>query len=231
LRSAKYTADYNEVKSVGGAKSKKRTAEQSKIAKFWYEPSPGVHIRLARDLVAKQNLDLWNSARLFTLLNLASADCLIAGYDAKYRYNFWRPVTAIRYGAKDGNPQTAADPNWSSYLETPGHPDYLSLHAVLGAAWAEILARFFGTDHYSFTIKSAKPYPGIKRSFTSFSQSAQEAADSRVYGGIHFRSSCEDGLVIGRRIGSHVYENFVRPADDSYSEDSPVVDFIVSTSY
>src|SRR6185312_9259796 len=122
LRGAEYAADYNEVKSVGGADSKTRTAEQSQIARFWYEPSPGVHIRLARELVAARKLDPWQSARLFALLNLAAADCLITGYGAKYRYNFWRPVTAITNGANDGNPQTAGDPKWNSYLETPNHP-------------------------------------------------------------------------------------------------------------
>src|SRR5262245_3689049 len=106
LSSPEYTADYKEVKRIGGAGSKARTAEQSQIARFWYEPSPGVHIRLARKLVESQKLNLWDSARLFALLHLACADSLIAGYDAKYRYNFWRPVTAIRNGADDGNPQT-----------------------------------------------------------------------------------------------------------------------------
>jgi len=215
LRSAEYAADYNEVKSLGGADSKTRAAEQSEIARFWYEPSPGVHIRLARDLAATRKLNLWDSARLFALLHLASADCLIAGYGAKYDYNFWRPVTAIRYGAYDGNPQTAADPTWNSYLETPSHPEYLSNHAVLCAAWAEILARFFGTDQFNFTMTSAKPYPGITRSFKGFWQSAQESADSRVYAGVHFRSSCRDGLVVGRKIGAQVFEKFLRPAVDS----------------
>ena len=230
LRSAEYAADYNEVKSLGGADSKTRTAEQSEIARFWYEPSPGVHIRLARDLAVTRKLNLWDSARLFALLHLASADCLIAGYGAKYRYNFWRPVTAIRNGAKDGNPQTAADPAWNSYLETPSHPDYLSLHAVLGAAWAEILARFFGTDQIGFTITSAKPYPGITRSFKSFSQSAQEAADSRIYGGIHFRSSCRDGLVIGRKIGANVFKKFLRPADELHLEDARIDDVVAEAA-
>jgi hypothetical protein len=215
LHSAEYVADYNEVKGLGGADSKTRTAEQSQIARFWYEPSPGVHIRLARDLAVTRKLNLWDSARLFALLHLASADCLIAGYGAKYRYNFWRPVTAIRYGAYDGNPQTAADPTWNSYLETPSHPEYLSNHAVLCAAWAEILARFFGTDQFNFTMTSARPYPGITRSFKSFWQSAQEAADSRVYAGVHFRSSCRDGLVIGRKIGAQVFDKFLQPASDA----------------
>jgi hypothetical protein len=169
---------------------------------------------LTRELVVTRKLDPWQSARLFALLHLACADCLITGYRAKYRYNFWRPVTAIRNGANDGNPQTAADPKWNSYLETPSHPEYPSLHAVLCAAWAEILARFFGTDQVSFTITSAKPYPGIKRSFTSFSQAAQEASDSRVYAGVHFRGSCKEGAVMGRKIGAHTFENFLRPAGD-----------------
>jgi hypothetical protein len=228
LSGAEYAADYNEVKSLGVADSKSRTAEQSEIARFWYEPSPGVHIRLARDLAVTRKLNLWDSARLFALLHLASADCLITGYGAKFRYNFWRPVTAIRNGANDGNPQTAADPTWNSYLETPSHPDYLSLHALLGAAWAEILARFFGTDQFSFTMTSVKPYPGIRRSFKSFSQSAQEAADSRVYAGVHFRSSCRDGLVIGRKIGAQVFEKFLQPADDPYLEGAVIDDVIAS---
>src|SRR5262245_3494185 len=230
LRSAEYAADYNEVKSLGGANSKTRTAEQSEIARFWYEPSPGVHIRLARDLAVTRKLNLWDSARLFALLHLASADCLIAGYGAKYRYNFWRPVTAIHNGAYDGNPQTAADPAWNSYLETPSHPDYLSLHAVLCAAWAEILARFFGTDKFSFTMTSAKPYPGITRSFKSFSQAAQEASDSRVYAGVHFRSSCRDGLVIGRKIGAQVFEKFLQPAFDPRLRYTGIEDSIAASA-
>jgi len=219
LTSAEYTDDYNEIKSIGGANSKTRTAEQSKIARFWYEPSPGGHIRLARDLVVTRKLNLWESARLFALLHLTCADSLITGYGAKYRYNFWRPVTAIRNGADDGNPQTAGDPAWNSYLETPNHPDYLSLHAVLCAGWAEVLARFFGTDKFSFTMTSAAPYPGIKRSFTSFSQSAREAADSRVYAGIHFRTSCRDGLAVGRKIGAQAFANFLQPTFDPYLQD------------
>jgi len=230
LSSPEYTADYKEVKRIGGAGSKARTAEQSQIARFWYEPSPGVHIRLARKLVESQKLNLWDSARLFALLHLACADSLIAGYDAKYRYNFWRPVTAIRNGADDGNPQTVGDRTWRSYLETPSHPDYLSLHAVLGAAWAEILSRFFGVDKFSFTMTSAAPYPGIKRSFKSFSQSAKEDADSRVYAGIHFRSSCRDGLAIGRKIGDHIFSNFLRPAYDNDLQDARIDDFISLSS-
>jgi hypothetical protein len=228
LRGAEYAADYNEVKSLGGADSKTRGAERSAIARFWYEPSPGVLIRLARNLAVTRKLDPWRSARLFALLHLVSADCVILGYGAKYRYNFWRPVTAIRNGANDGNPQTDGDPNWNSYLETPNHPEYLSNHALLCAAQAEILARFFGTDDFSFTIASANPYPGITRSFTSFSQSAREAADSRVYAGVHFRSSCRDGLALGRQIGALTFENFLRPELNSPAGFGWIEDYIAA---
>jgi hypothetical protein len=138
-------------------------------------------------------------------------------------------VTAIRSGANDGNPQTDGDPNWNSYLETPNHPEYLSNHALLCAAWAEILARFFGTDQISFSMTSANPYPGITRSFTSFSQSAREAADSRVYAGVHFRSSCRDGLELGRQIGAQTYENFLRPELNSPAGFSWIEDYIAAS--
>lgn len=154
---------------------------------------------------------MWDSARLFALLHLACADSLIAGYGAKYQYNFWRPVTAIPNGENDGNPQTAGDPEWTPYLVTPNHPDYFSNHAILHPAWAEILARFFGSDQFNFTIKSYEPYPGITRSFTSFSQSAREASDSRIYAGVHFPTSCKDGMVVGRKIGAQVFHNYLRP--------------------
>src|SRR5262249_9222861 len=155
LSSPEYAADYNEVKSIGGASSKTRPPPQSEKARFWYEPSPAGLFPRGTELVVTTEINLGVSAGPLPLLNLVAVDGLITGYDAKYRYNCWRPVTAIRNGANDGNPQTAGDPAWNSYLETPSHPEYLSLHAVLNAAWAEVLARFFGTDQLSFTIKSA----------------------------------------------------------------------------
>src|SRR5262249_42561073 len=152
-----------------------------------------VQIPRPRDLTVTRALNPWCSARLCGLLHLAVAASLIAAAGAKCRCNSSLPSPAPPTLACDPTPPTAAPPAWNSYLETPSHQEYLSLHAVLCAAWAEILARFFGTDQIGFTIASAKPYPGITRSFKSFSQSAQEAADSRIYAGVHFRSSCRDG--------------------------------------
>jgi hypothetical protein len=212
LTSAEYAADYNEEKNIGDANSATRNAEQSEIARFWYEASPFGWNRIARNVLAKQNLDLWESAQLFALLNFAMADGFIAGFEAKYFYNFWRPVTAIRAGGADDNPDTIADPAWLPFLVTPNIPDYPSTHSVLGAAAAEVMARFFGADAISFTTTSGAPFPGITRSFTGFSQAAQENADSRVYAGIHFRSACRDGLIQGAQIGRYVFEHALQPA-------------------
>jgi hypothetical protein len=218
LTSAEYTADYDEVKSIGDVNSGARTAEQSEIARFWYEGSPFGWNRIARNVLAQRSLDQWESARLFALLNFAMADGFIAGFEAKYFYNFWRPVTAIRAGGTDDNPDTVADPARNSFLVTPNIPDYPSTHSVLGAA-AEALARFFGADAIGFTTTSGAPFPGITRSFTSFSQAARENADSRVYAGIHFRSACRDGLIQGAQVGRHAFERALRPAFDTCLRD------------
>jgi hypothetical protein len=129
------------------------------------------------------------------------ADGFIAAADTRYRYDFWRPVTAIRAGDTDGNDATTPDPAWESYVNTPPMPDYPSTHSVLGAAAAAVMTRFFGTDGVAFTMTSGAPFAGITRSFTSFSQAARENAESRIPGGIHFRSACENGLALGESIG------------------------------
>ena len=220
LTSRKYATDYNEVRIIGEVNSTARTAEQSEIGKFWYEGSGLGWNRIARVTSAQQGLDLWENARLFALLNFAMADGFIAGFDAKYTYNFWRPVTAIRAGDMDGNDQTVGDLNWTSFLVTPNIPDYPSTHSVLGAAAAEVLGRFFDEeDDISFTTTSGSPFPGITRSFTSFSQAAQENADSRVYAGIHFRKACTDGLEQGKKIGRYAFKHYLRPRKDGKGVD------------
>jgi hypothetical protein len=211
LTSKAYTREYEEVRSIGQAGSTTRSEEQSEIARFWYESSPPGWNRIARNVAAEQGLDLWSNARLFGLVNLALADGYISSFEAKYFYNFWRPVTAIRAADTDGNPRTIADPEWASFLVTPPIPDNSSGHAVAGAAVAEVLARFFDNDNIYFTATSGAPFPGITRSFSSFSQAAQENADSRVYAGIHFRSATRDGLRQGSKIGRYVSNQLLKP--------------------
>jgi PAP2 superfamily. len=211
LTSETYARDYNEVKRLGGKQSSARTAAQAEIARFWFEGSPQGWNRIARVIAGPRALDRWEHARLFALLNAAMADGYIAGADTRYLYNFWRPVTAIRAGASDGNDATAADPTWETFMNTPPLPDYPSTHSVLGGAAAVVMSRFFGTDQLSFTMTSGPPFPGITRSFKSFSEAQEENGDSRVYSGIHFRNSTVAGILQGEQIGRQAFAQYLQP--------------------
>ena len=215
LDSVKWSEDYNEVKALGAAVGSTRTPEQTQIALFWAdgagtETPPGHWNSIAQEIGAARANTLEENARLFALLNIAMADAAICAWDAKYMFNFWRPVTAIRNGDTDGNPATAPDPAWSSLIITPPFPDYVSGHSTFSGAASMVLALFYGTDHITFTTGSDF-LPGVFRSFTSFSAAASEAADSRLYGGIHFRSANEDGLLSGVSIGEWTFTNFLQP--------------------
>ena len=203
VNSSRALADLEEVKAIGGSKSATRTAEQSEIGRYWYESSPQGWNRIAREVLAARQFDVWENARLFALLNLALADGYIAGFDSKYFYNYWRPVTAIREGG---------DSEWLSCLPTPPVPDYPSTHTVEGAAAAAVLARFFNTDFISFSMTSGAPYPGITRKFWSFSEAARENGASRILCGIHFSTAVNAGYIQGERIGEWAFENALRPA-------------------
>ena len=203
VNSSRALADLEEVKAIGGSKSATRTAEQSEIGRYWYESSPQGWNRIAREVLAARQFDVWENARLFALLNLAMADGYIAGFDSKYYYNYWRPVTAIREGG---------DSEWLSCLPTPPVPDYPSTHTVEGAAAATVMARFFNTDFISFSTTSGAPYPGITRKFWSFSEAARENAASRILCGIHFSTAVNAGYIQGERIGEWAFEHALQPA-------------------
>ena len=218
----KYTADFNEVKFLGGddvTTPSARTADQTEIALFWYENSPLKWNRIARTVSADRGLTLWENARLFGLLNLALADGYIAMVDTKNHYNYWRPVTAIQTGDTDGNPDTIGDPTWTPLRPTPPNQDYASGHSIEGGAGAEVLKQFFDTDEISFqdcgvmlpagrTCSDATP---IFRSYASFSQAAAENAYSRILIGFHFRKSVEEGTEYGQKIGRRAANLYLRP--------------------
>jgi hypothetical protein len=202
LPSRKYARDYDEVQRFGERLSATRTTEQSEIARFWYEGSQVAWNRIARVVAEPRVFDVWEQARLFALLNFAMADGFIAGWNARYTYDFWRPVTAIREGDADNNDHTVGDPLWETFLNTPAIPDYPSTHSVLGGAAAEVLVRFFHDDAIPFTTTSGPPFTGITRVYTSVLEAAGENADSRVYAGIHFRTATRDGVKLGQKIGA-----------------------------
>jgi hypothetical protein len=167
--------------------------------------------RIARTVAISRSLDPRDSARLLALMNMAMTDAYIAGFKIRYVYDLWRPVTAIRDGDVDGNDATAGDPTWDSHQNTPAVSDYPSTQSTFSGAAAVALAAVLGTDQVSFSVTSGKPFDGITRSFTSFSGAARESADSRVYAGIHFRSACEDGLVLGRKVGLRAVTLYLQP--------------------
>jgi hypothetical protein len=218
----KYTADFEEVKHLGGdgvTTPSERTDEQTEIALFWVESSPLQWNRIARTVSEDAGLDLWENARLFGLLNMALTDGYIGSFETKYLYNYWRPVTAIQTADTDGNPDTTVDPTWTPLVTTPPIPDHDSAHSVEGGAAAQVLLRFFGTDHISFETCSLTLPPGstcndaamVTRSFASFSEAAEENGVSRILVGFHFRNAVEQGIKHGRRIGNLAVSKFLRP--------------------
>jgi hypothetical protein len=220
ISSSQYAADLNEVKSLGSATSTTRTAEQTNIARFWadgagtYTPA-GHWNQIATSIAQSQNLSLFDTARLLAQLNVAMADAAVVAWDAKYTYNQWRPITAIRNGDQDGNAATEQDRNWTPLVNTPPFPDYVSGHSTFSGAAERILTGTFGAN-FSFSSRAFNlpgDPQGAVRTFNSFSQAAEEASVSRVYGGIHFRQSCEDGLAAGRALGDFVLAKFADLSD------------------
>lgn len=215
LDSAQYAADFNEVKAVGGVISAERSADQTEFAHFWADvpgnsASPPGHMnQIAQRIALIEDLSLAENARLFAMLNIGLADAAINCWEAKYVYDFWRPVTAINDPrAAQINPRIESDPSWAPLWQTPPFPSYTSGHSTFSGATAAILTSFFGTN-YAFSMGS-DDLPGVVRSFTSFLDAAEEAAESRLYGGIHFRFDNEAGLTAGLKIGNFVAQNFLR---------------------
>jgi len=209
LDSVAYASDFNEVKSLGRATGSSRTPEQTVIAFFWIDNTFSHWNRIAISVAQERRTTLLQNARLFALLNIAMADAGIAVWDAKFEFRFWRPFTAIPLAGTDANLLTEADPLWRPLLPTPNHQEYPSGHGGLSGAAARVLARVFG-DRTTFTHRTdTAPY--APRTHRSFSAAADEANNSRIYGGIHFRSAVLAGRIIGDKVGRLVTEELMLP--------------------
>jgi hypothetical protein len=216
--SSAYAFEFNTVKLYGGTNSTLRTADQTQVALFWAdgagtETPPGHwhHIAQVVAEAASPALSVHDSARLFALLGLATGDAAICSWDAKYAFDLWRPITAVREADTDGNPETEADPTWTSLVTTPPFPEYTSGHSTFSRASATVLAGFFGGEK-AFTIGS-DGLPGVTRSFTSFSEAADESGISRLYGGIHWPSANLHGQSCGLQLARQLLANFLRPLE------------------
>lgn len=222
IDSAAYAIAFNEVKEVGRWNSASRTADQSHLAMWWKDFIENSHNRLARSMVNDEHLDLWQSSRLFALLNMSIFDAYISSFDNKFLYNHWRPYTAIRWAEHDGNPDTVADPEWNNlHRHTYAFPSYPSAHGTACGAAMAVMADTFG-DQHPFTmvtpeVDSAGPLSDKiamhppNRSFDSFRAAAHECALSRVYLGIHFRYDSIAGEELGTDVGTQAVENYLRP--------------------
>jgi hypothetical protein len=214
LASDTYSDDFNEVKSLGIVNSTSATADQALTGRFWNGAIQNYWNEITQTATVEHNLTTAQSARLFALLNLTLADSVIAFYDAKYTYNFWRPVTAIRAADTDHNTDTAADPNWLPEAgNTTPDPSYPGAHAVISAAAARVLMFFFRRDDFDSSVTS-EVMPGTERSFESFSAAAEEATLSRIFAGVHFRSDLTTGQRLGREVAHFVDDNFLTPQKD-----------------
>ena len=213
LDSAKYAQELNEVKEIGKSDSLTRTPDQTAIAKFWANGAgtftpPGHWNQIAQEAAALAGNSLEENARLFALLNFALADAAITSWDAKYKYDLWRPVTAIRQADTDNNPNTTADPLWTPLITTPPFSEYTSGHSTFSGAAEPVMNAVFGAD-YGFADKGDKTVNSL-RTYDNFAQAADESGMSRIFGGIHFMSANVDGLSSGRNVGNYVVQNFLK---------------------
>ena len=213
LTGDRYSDAFDQVKLLGIAGSTTATPDQALTGRFWNGAIQNYWNEIAQTASLAHALTTAQNARLFALLNLSFADGVIAFYDAKYTYNFWRPVTAIRAAAADGNPDTEADPNWLPEVgNTTPDPSYPGAHAVISAAGAEVLISFFHTDHLEFSVTS-EVMPGVERSFTSFPAAAEEATLSRIFAGVHFLFDLTTGQRLGSDIADFIVDNFLTSRD------------------
>lgn len=215
LKSSEYARDYNEVKALGSLVNSARTPVQTDIA-YFYADNAFLYWNRALQGLANTYLDnIGDSARLFALVNMAMADAAITAWDTKRYYNVWRPITAIQEGDNDGNPRTAGDPTWLSLIANPPYPDYSSGANNLSGSATRMLAHFFGTDEVTFSITSTFPLAIQKtRTYSRFSDAAEDVVDARVYLGIHFRFADTMARRQGRHVADWAFRHFLRPLDE-----------------
>jgi PAP2 superfamily protein len=210
LISSEWMRDYNEVKDLGGKKSTVRTAEQTEIARFWTVVGPASWDPVLRAVAGAPGRTLLQNARLFAQAEMAAADAYIAVFDAKYTFNLWRPITAIRNGDTFGSDSTSRVPDWEPLVDTPLHPEYPCAHCITSAAIAAVLEAELGPAFPEVSMVSPTA-PGVTRRWTSAKAWADEVSVARIYGGIHYRTSANIGQAMGRQIGELAVQRYLKP--------------------
>ena len=212
LESKEWATDYNELKDYGGQTSAKRTAEQTEIARFWLIGPPMAYHPFVRQLATAKQMDVVDSARLMALAAVGLTDAIIAVLDAKYHYNFWRPITAIRNGDIDGNPATDREATWQPIANTPMHPEYPCAHCIQSGSVAGVVKGVLGTADIPEIAVNSPTAPGVTRRWTNMTAFADEIASARIWAGFHYRFSTRVGTEMGYQIGEYVVKNVMQPA-------------------
>jgi hypothetical protein len=222
LRSERYTHDYDEVKRVGDTKAAEsdRPKDRADVARF-YEPDwiVPIYFSAARQVSQAQGKTLAENARSFALLGMAIYDAMVACFDSKYFYDYWRPVTAIHLGHTDGNHDTDADANWAPFVFTPPFPSYPSGHAAFGGAAQRVLEHIYGVDGHTITLVS--PFvPDVVLHYTNWKQITDDINDARIYGGVHYRFDQEEGAHQGCKVGHYVLRHWLQPVDHDAQQEA-----------
>ena len=212
LESKEWAMDYNELKDYGGQTSVKRTALQTETARFWLVGPPVAYHPFVRQLVAAKQMDVVDSARFMALMAIGINDAIIAVLDAKYHYNFWRPITAIRNGDTDGNPATDRDATWQPIANTPMHPEYPCSHCIQSGMVAGIVKAVLGTVDIPEIAMTSPTAPGVTHRWTNMKVYVEEIANARIWAGFHYRFSTRVGTEMGYKIGEYVAKNVMQPA-------------------
>jgi hypothetical protein len=209
LDSRTYTIDYIEIKDIGRATESSRTAERSATARFWSPSASALWSANVRSLAS--SMDLLSAARFEAIGIAAVTNALIACWDAKYTYMFWRPVTAIRFGDTDGNPETEPDPTWTPFIVTPSHPEYPAAHTTVGASALGFYTVWFETDQFPLEFRGNG---GVVRNYTSVKEIHAEEGNARVWGGMHWRHSTKVGTALGSRVGKYTATHLLKPLEN-----------------
>lgn len=196
-------------KAIGAKNSSRRTTEQTEIARLWETTLPSIYHGVVHSVADRPNREVTQNARLFAAVTQAVDDAMIAVFDAKYFYNFWRPVTAIRNGDIDGNDATERDPSWTPFIETPMHPEYPCAHCIVAAAVSVVLQAEIGADPMPTLTTTSVTANGAARSWISFDDLIQKVANARIYDGVHYRNSTEVGTAMGKQIGKLAASKFL----------------------
>jgi hypothetical protein len=215
LDSKEWATDFNEIKDSGGHKSAQRTAQQTETARFWLVSGPVAYHPFLRQLVTAKQMGVVESARFMALAGIAINDALIAVLDAKYHYNFWRPVTAIRNGDIDGNPATDREPTWQPIADTPMHPEYPCAHCILSGSVAGVVKAALGTVDIPEIAVTSPTAPGVTHRWTNMTAFTDEVANARIWAGFHYRFSTRVGTGMGLSIGEYVAKSVMQPVEPS----------------